>query len=89
MACVKHFVPRETFAVRIATAQARAERNGSRLYVSTKGALCSKCHRVPPLTGQRYCAECHAAAMREYRARLKAKHEIMRAKLAAYEGVAP
>ena len=83
---VKHFVPRETLAVRIATAEARAKRTGSRIYVSTKGALCSKCHRVPPLPGQRYCAECHAAAMRESRARLKTKHEIMRARLAAYEG---
>jgi hypothetical protein len=97
--CVKHCVSCETHDARhwegaeeslrerLAAFGIRLLRQtpGRRRLISHGGKLCSRCLINPPLPGQRYCAECHAAACRESRARIKAKHEAMRAKIAAYE----
>lgn len=31
--------------------------------------MCSRCHMVPPRPNQRYCLDCHAASVREFRHR--------------------
>lgn len=38
-----------------------------RVYVKGGGTICCKCRKRPRREGQRYCAECHAEKMREWR----------------------
>lgn len=68
----------------------RRQAPGRRRLVEHGGTLCSRCLTNPPLPGQRYCAECHAAASREYRTRANAKRKALmaavRAAVAAFEG---
>jgi hypothetical protein len=59
---------------------------GKRRAIKHGGKLCSRCLTNPPKPGQRYCGDCLAAANREYRMRVKARHAALCAKLAAYEG---
>lgn len=94
MLLVKHRVPCETHmdntALRAHLAdkgiRLQVQATGKRRLVKHGGKLCSRCLSRPPKSGQRYCSECLAAANREYRQRIKAKHTALCAKLATYEG---
>jgi hypothetical protein len=64
----------------------QVQSTGKRRAIRHGGKLCSRCLTNPPKPGQRYCGDCLAAANREYRMRVKARHAALCAKLAAYEG---
>jgi hypothetical protein len=100
MLLVKHRVPCETqhtdetaeaLRARLSNEGIRVpvQADGKRRAVQHGGKLCSRCLSNPPKPHQRYCSECLAAANREYRGRVKAKNEAIRAKLAAYESAMP
>lgn len=52
-------------------AQIEQKRAGRRKLVRHGGRLCSKCLERPPAASCGYCNPCHAAHMRQYRARSK------------------
>lgn len=58
---------------------------GKRPYRRKAGGICGTCRSRPRRLGQGDCHECHAAANREYRARVKALNNEMRERLAQYE----